>query len=584
MSMMLQGTGAVPGIAIGRAYVMEQGQPEIAEYEIPDYLVDAEIERYNDAVRAAREQLRELRESMPEELPHEITEFVDAHLLMLEDSAIARAPVKIIRKQKRNAEWALKQQRDALVHVFEEMDDPYLSTRKDDIDHVVNRVLRILLQQEVTPIDSGEDGEPVPRIVVADDLAPADVATLQAQQVHALVTEYGTPSAHSAILARSLGLPMVVGLTDAHRYLRDGEKLLVDGETGMLIADPDERSLEHFRRKQQRLDEQRAALGQLQSRAPRSLDGVEIALRANIELSEDLDQAHAVGANGVGLFRTEYLYLRPGNEPDEEAQYQAYSGVLQQLRGAPLTIRTLDIGPERMPNSSRGNARVAVNPALGLRGIRLCLRDPSLFIPQIRAILRAAALGPIRMMIPMVTQVQELRQVRDIVEQERTNLTREGIAHSNTLEIGAMIETPAAALAADCLAQEADFLSIGTNDLTQYTLVIDRNDDQVNYLNDPLHPAILRLIQNTLQAGERFNKPVAMCGELAGDTRYTRILLGLGLRELSMSPASIPAVKQILLGTDIGTLRTEVAALMQCTDPNALREHAERINHGTAKQ
>jgi phosphotransferase system enzyme I (PtsI) len=584
MSMMLQGTGAVPGIAMGRAYVMEQGQPEIAEYEIPDYLVDAEIERYNDAVRSARDQLRELREGMPEELPHEITEFIDAHLLMLEDSAIARAPVKIIRKQKRNAEWALKQQRDALVHVFEEMDDPYLSTRKDDIDHVVNRVLRILLQQEVTPIDSGDDGETVPRIVVADDLAPADVATLQAQKVQALVTEYGTPSAHSAILARSLGIPMVVGLTDAHRYLRDGEKLLVDGETGMLIADPDERSLEHFRRKQQRLDEHRAALGQLQSRAPRSLDGVEIALRANIELSEDLDQAHAVGANGVGLFRTEYLYLRPGSEPDEEAQFQAYSAVLEQLRGAPLTIRTLDIGPERMPNSNRGNARVAVNPALGLRGIRLCLRDPSLFIPQIRAILRAAALGPIRMMIPMVTQVQELRQVRDIVAQERTNLTREGVAHSNTLEIGAMIETPAAALAADCLAQEADFLSIGTNDLTQYTLVIDRNDDQVNYLNDPLHPAILRLIQNTLQAGERFNKPVAMCGELAGDTRYTRILLGLGLRELSMSPASIPGVKQILLGTDIGTLRTEVANLMQCTDPNVLREHAERINHGTQVQ
>ncbi len=578
MSIMLHGIGVARGIAIGTAYLMEHGQPDIAEYTVPEYLVEAEIERYKSALEGARHQLVELRSEVPQGVSSEVTEFIDAHLLMLEDNAISRAPIKNIRRQSCNAEWALKQQRDSLVQVFEEMEDAYLRTRKDDIDHVINRIMTLLLEQENDTQELLEPGEEAPpRIIVADNLSAAEILQLKQQNIAGIITEHGAPNSHSAILARSLHIPTVMGAGNSHRYLQDGEAVILNGSRGIILIDSGETVTEHYRALQQQEQEHKASLNKLRSQAAISRDTVQVSLQANVELEDEITAMQQAGCRDIGLYRTEFLFLNREDLPSEEEQYQNYCSVLEKIEGATLTIRTLDIGTDK-PIPAIAEMESAENPVLGVRAIRLTLKNIQLLLPQIRAILRASAHGKIRMMVPMITSMQEVTQVRNLVQQEKRNLSNQGIPFDSNLPLGAMIETPAAALAADGFAQLFDFLSIGTNDLSQYTLAIDRTDDQVNYLFNPLHPAFLRLIRHVIESCAHFDTPVSLCGELAGDDRYTRLLLGMGLREFSMGPSMLPEVKQAVLNTRIDLIEPLVTEMLSTPFPEEIQRLFDKIN------
>lgn len=578
MSIMLHGIGVARGIAIGKAYLMEHGQPDIAEYNVPEYLVESEIERYKSALEGAHSQLVELRSEVPAGVPGEVTDFIDAHLLMLEDNAISRAPLKHIRRQNCNAEWALKQQRDTLVQVFEEMEDPYLRTRKDDIDHVINRIMTLLLQQENDTQELLEpDEESAPRIIIADNLTAADILQINQQNIAGIITEHGAPNSHSAILARSLHIPTVMGAGNSHRYLQDGEPVIINGNSGMILIDSDQKVVSHYETLQQQEFKRKESLNKLRSQSAVTRDNIQVSLQANVELSNEIEAMHQAGCRDIGLYRTEFLFLNHEELPSEEAQYEHYRAVLEQIDGATLTIRTLDIGTDkRIPAIAEMES--AENPALGVRAVRLVLKHLDLLIPQLRAILRASAHGKIRMMVPMVTSMQEISQIQNHLQQEMRNLSNQGIAFDSNLELGAMIETPAAALAADGFAQRLDFLSIGTNDLSQYTLAIDRTDDQVNYLFDPLHPAVLRLIHSVIQAGKQYGVPVSLCGELAGDDRYTRLLLGMGLREFSMGPSMLPEVKQAVLNTRLDLTEPLVEQILATPFHDEIHLLFEEIN------
>ncbi len=554
MSIALHGMGVSRGIAIGKVHIVERDQLEIKEYQVDKADLADEARRIESAVAVARQQLRAVREHIPATTAGDIAAFIDTHLLMLEDSALTQEPKRLIHELGCNAEWALKLQRDALVHVFDEMDDAYLRTRKDDVDHVVHRIQRILLNQ--TPLrhevpDSRLNGY----IVLADDLAPADTVLMQHHGIVAFATEYGGPTSHTAILARSLGIPSIVGLHQASRYIREDDLLILDGTEGVVLVDPDDRIQTHYRKRQKREKRYYAGLSKLKKAPAVTRDGIAVELQANVELPKDFDAVRKVGATGVGLYRTEFLYMNRESPPDEEEHFRTYADVLGALKGMPVTIRTLDLGADKqVDGGGRQSGPVPSNPALGLRAIRLCLKEPSLFRPQLRAIIRASGLGPVRMMIPMLSNIQEMSQVLEMVGTIRDELKSANVKFDPDMAIGGMIEVPAAAICADVFASDLDFLSIGTNDLIQYTMAIDRVSDEVNYLYDPLHPAVLRLIYTTLQAGQKAKIPVAMCGEMAGDTRYTRLLLGLGLREFSVHPAALLEVKQIIIDSRVDEL------------------------------
>jgi phosphotransferase system enzyme I (PtsI) len=568
MSVWLSGIGVSRGIAIGRALRLH-GEFEIPEHEVAADAVEGEINRYREARERAKEQLREVRAQIPKGAPVEVAAFIDTHLLMLDDRALGEAVIAFIGGQRLNAEAALKRQRDALLAVFEQMDDPYLRARKDDVQQVSARILRILLKQERNvAARAGQTAEP--SIVVADDIPPADIILLSQQGVAGFVTEYGGPLSHTAILARSLGIPAVAGVHGARRLLRDNEMLIVDGEQGHVLADPDTIALDFFQKKREQHQAQRAALWQLRDRAAISRDGVRIHLLANIEMIEDAAQAASMGAEGVGLYRTEFLYMNRKDLPGEEEQYQAYAKVVRSVRG-PITMRTLDLGADKQVDSGSRQGPTPNNPALGLRAIRLCLKEPELFRSQVRALLRASTHGHMQIMLPMISSVAEFKQALAIIASAREQLVTEGYSVAQDVPIGAMIEVPAAALSAPLLAQHARFFSIGTNDLIQYTLAIDRVDDEVNYLYDPLNLGVLRLIRMTIEAGERAGKSVAMCGEMAGDPKYTRLLLGLGLTEFSMHPASVLEIKRIIIESDVAELRQKAERLLETNDAKEMQ-------------
>ncbi len=557
MSLGLSGIGVSRGIAIGKAYLLQHGLPEVAEYAIPKAQIKDEVTRFLQAVDAARQQLKAIRKQIPADTSQDIASFIDTHLLMLRDSALSDVPINLIRSRKCNAEWALKLQRDALVNVFEQMDDPYLRTRKDDVDQVVNRIQRILLKQEGHSQDT--DGMPLKgRIIVADDLTPADAVLMQHQGIAGFVTEHGGPLSHTAIIARNLRIPAIVGVRHARRYLNDDEELIIDGRQGTLLAQANDTILHHYRRAQGEERRYQTQLAKLKGEPAITRDGHIISLQANIELPEDVHAARRVAAAGIGLYRTESLYMNRDTPPDEEEQLAAYLQVLHGMRGAPVTIRTLDLGADKQANGVREERPVSTNPALGLRAIRLCLKDLTLFRPQLRAILRASAHGPLRMMVPMLSNLQEIQQVLQLIDESKQELTRQGLKFDAALPIGGMIEVPAAAISAQFFAPLLDFMSIGTNDLIQYTLAIDRVEDDVNYLFDPLHPAVLHLIRHVIEAGHNAGVPVAMCGEMAGDVRYTRLLLGLGLCEFSMQPATLLEIKSIINASHTGELAAQV--------------------------
>ena len=574
----LHGTGVSSGLAIGKAFVLHRERPEIPEYVLPKHLVADEVMRFRQALEAARRQLTHIRDHIPRSAPAEIASIMDTHLLILQDKMISEVPLDLITRHQYNAEWALRAQGDALVAVFEQMDDPYLRNRKTDVSQVVDRVLRILLAAEAEheQISGALEG----RIVIANDLSPADTVLLKHNRVAAFVTNLGGPISHTAILARNLEIPAIVAVHNATRYVRDGEELIVDGKLGVLIVSPEKPIVAEYRQRQKEIVALKRELATLKQSPAVTRDGVPIGLLANIELPDDIKTVNKVAAGGVGLYRTEFLFMNRPDLPDEDEQLRAYIKVVKALAGKPVTIRTLDLGADkRTDGGAMEHDNIAANPALGLRAVRLCLHDTSLFRPQLRAILRASAYGDVRMMIPMLSSVDELYRVLDLLAEVEAELAREGHKFNPDMPVGGMIEVPAAAVAADLFAPQLDFLSIGTNDLIQYTLAIDRVDDAVSYLYDPLHPSVLRLIEMTLRAGANAGIPVAMCGEMAGDTRYTRLLLGLGLREFSMHPSGLLQVKKIVLESEIARLEERAAEVMRARDTNELHALVERMNN-----
>lgn len=578
MPFSLHDIGVSKGYAIGRSYLLQRNQPEITEYTIPDAIIDDEIARLLSSLALARKQLQDIRARVPATASNDITAFIDTHLLMLEDASLTEAPVGLIRSRKCNAEWALQIQRDLLVRVFDEMDDPYLRTRKDDVEHVVRRVQRILTADDPTFLTESSSieltvGRLEGRIVVADDLTPADTILMQHQGVLAFVTEYGGPLSHTAILARSLGIPAVVGARNVRGYLGNNEPIIVDGRQGVILVGLDERILRYYRHKQQEERRQQRELNKLKSKPAITRDHLTIRLQANIELPEDAAAVREVAADGVGLYRTEFMFMNRSEPPDEEEHLASYLHVIKVLEGSPVTIRTADLGADKQLDGGRGGP-VGANPALGLRAIRMCLKDLAMFRPQLRAILRASAYGPVRMMIPMLSTIHEVFQVLRLVAETKRELQERGLAFDDHIPVGGMIEVPAAAVCASQFARYLSFLSIGTNDLIQYTLAIDRVDDEINYLYDPLHPAVLTLIHQTIRAGREAGISVSLCGEMAGDPRYTRLLLGLGLTEFSMHPAGLLEIKRAIQDSHVGELTEIAQQLLHTTDAE---EYAELL-------
>jgi phosphotransferase system enzyme I (PtsI) len=577
MTLELQGIGVSRGIAIGKAHILFHNQPDVREYLIPAFAIEEEVERFIDALTEAKKQLKAIRNQIPANAPTDVSAFIDTHLLMLNDSSLSKVPVDMIRSRHCNAEWALQLQRDALINVFNEMDDPYLRTRRDDVDHVVNRIHRILSDQDVADHEI-PDGRLKGHIIIAEDLTPADTLLMQHQGIAAFVTEHGGATSHTTILARSLGIPAIVGVGSVRRYIQDNELLIVDGENGMLIAGADEITEAEYRKRRVAFDKHIASLSKYKSQPTKTRNGKTITLLANAELPEDISAISNIGAQGIGLYRTEFLYMNRAAPPEEEEQLAAYRDVVEGMNNQPVTIRTFDLGADKTVDGGRTSSQTATNPALGLRAIRLCLKFPAMFRTQLRAILRASAFGKIKIMFPMISSTQELVQAKHLLELCKQELDNEGLEYDRHILIGAMIEIPASAVCAEMFAKQVDFLSIGTNDLIQYTLAIDRIDDNVNYLYDPLHPAVLKLISMTLEAGKKYNIPVSMCGEMASDPRYTRLLLAMGLEHFSMHPNALLVVKQIINETDLTLLPSNTLQIMDMTDTSDAQILLEQIN------
>ncbi|MBK1706758.1 phosphoenolpyruvate--protein phosphotransferase [Halochromatium glycolicum] len=550
-------------VAIGRAHLFAR-EPTVTAEEIDKDRVDDELARLDKALDCARRHLETVREQIPQSTPLHIAEFIDAHLLMLTDSALVDATRELIRERCINASWALQIQRDSLVEVFDAMGDAYLRTRRDDVDHVVRQIQVFLSgDSSARPLASVDLDE---RVIIADDLSPADTILLRHRGISAFVIEHGGPMSHTAILARSLDIPAIMGVHNATHLLRQDELLVVNAESGTVLAGADEAILDHYRKRLASADQRRHRLRELVREPSTSRDGVPVVLLGNLELPEDVEAVRASGASGVGLYRTEFLYMNRSGLPDEEEHLATYLEIVRGLDGIPLTIRTLDLGMDKQVDGLTGGAASLTNPALGLRAIRLCLREPALFLPQLRAILRASAHGPVRLMLPMISSIAEVETVLGMIAETRRTLRRQGLPFDPLMPVGAMIEVPAAALCAGGIAKRVDFLSIGTNDLIQYTLAIDRVDDTVNYLYEPLHPAVLRLIRITLTRAAESRTRVSMCGEMAGDPRYTSILLGLGLREMSMQPSSLLEVKEVVRHCDVGRVSQRMDQLLDRLD------------------
>lgn len=578
MTVTLQGLGVSRGIAIGRAHLVERDLLDIPEYTLPPEAIPDEVQRFEEALAIAREQLRVIREHIPHTAAADISVFIDTYLLMLDDSTLTQEPIHLITTRYCNAEWALKLQHDALVAVFEKMDDPYLRTRRDDINHVIQRIQRILLNHGPLRHEI-PDNRLRDYIILAEDMTPADTVLIKHHGVAAFVTEYGGQTSHTAILARSLGIPSVVGLQHFKRYIREDDWLIVDGNQGLVIINPDASTLAYYHRRQ---DEERAyydELVKLKNAAAVTRDGQTINLQANVELLQDSEAVRKFGATGVGLYRTEFLFMNRIEPPSEEEHFEAYRELMQVLDYIPITIRTFDLGGDKpLQGGELRSGPIAANPALGLRAVRFSLHQPAWFYPQLRAIIRVSALGPVRLLIPMLSTLQELQQVLQMITAIQMEFRVAAVPFDPAMPVGGMIEVPAAAICADMFAQHLDFLSIGTNDLIQYTLAIDRVDNTVSYLYDPLHPGVLRLIRMVIEAGIRTAKPVSMCGEMAGDTSFVRLLLGLGLREFSVHPAVLLEVKRIINDSDIRSIEPIALQALKCSSGEEVHSLLEQLN------
>ncbi len=576
MSFTLHGLGVSGGIAIGQAQLLSHATLEVAHLTLPGRQLEKEVARFEAAVDRVRNELDELRNEMAESAA-EMRAFIDVHALILQDPELVDIPKTLIRERGCNAEWALVQQMDYLVKQFDAIDDPYLRERKADVVQVVERVIKELMGRTGKIGKTSKSAKGVKeeeQIIVAHDLPPSDLISFKEHRFAAFVTDVGGATSHTAILARSMAIPAVVGLRGAREAIRDGELLIVDGFRGVIIVNPDERVLEEYRLRKTQIELERSKLKRLKKADPLTLDDVRVDLMANIELPDDVQAVKENGADGVGLFRTEFLFLNRREIPSEDEQFEAYRKVVKGMAGKPVVIRTYDLGADK----ALDQARSATNPALGLRGIRLSLSEPAMFGVQLRAILRAARSGPVRILIPMISNALEVEATRAALDKAREDLKDRRVAYGEDIQLGGMIEIPAAALALNMFLKRLDFLSIGTNDLTQYTLAIDRGDEEVAGLYDSLHPAVLMLIAHTLAGGEKAGVPVSICGELAGNPKLTRLLLGMGLRHFSMHPSQILEVKQQVLTADVGQLAPMVRKLLRLDDPAQIREQIRRLN------
>ena len=573
MSFSMHGVGVSGGIAIGNAHLVSHAVMEVPFYVLPAVQIPEEIARFEVAIETTRLELEALRVNILAGSPAEFGAFLDLHLLILADHTLSKTPIDLITSQRFNAEWALKQQMDALLVQFDQIEDDYLRERKADVVQVVERVLKTLLghSSHVPPPVSAEIG----RILVAHDLSPADMMLFKQQRFAAFITDVGGVTSHTAIVARSLNIPSIVALHQASQLIRENELLIVDGQQGVVIVNPGRQILAEYKLRQSQWEIERQKLKRLKSTVATTLDGTAVELYANIELPQDIPEVRASGATGIGLFRSEFLFLNRDDLPDEEEQFAAYRKVAQDMKGLPVTIRTLDLGADKQ---LRFADRSGDNPALGLRAIRLCLAEPQMFHTQLRAILRASHYGKIHLLIPMLSSLSELRQTLHLIGHAKQELAQEDIPFDSGILVGGMIEIPAAALSAQMFAKNLDFLSIGTNDLIQYTLAIDRTDDTVAHLYDPLHPAILQLVAMTIAAANKAGIPVAVCGEMAGDATLTRLLLGLGLRQFSMHPAHVLSVKQQILTSNVPLVTSLAQKMLKVHDPEKLYQLLARLN------
>ena len=573
MSFTLHGLPVSSGIAIGHAHLVSHTSLEVAHYVLPKHLVDEEVARLDTALEVTRKELSDLRSVRPLQAAAEFDAFLDLHLMILGDVHISQAAREMVLREHCNAEWALKSQMDELVAQFEAFEDVYLRERKTDVMQVVERVLKALNGQSghVPPTTKHD----VEMILVAHDVSPADLIQLKPHQFSGILTDLGGATSHTSIVARSLNTPCVVGLHHARELIKDHDMLIVDGEQGVVIVDPDKHLLAEYKLRKSQWELERQKLKRLKTAHADTLDGTHIELHANIEMPHDLPDVKENGATGIGLFRSEFLFLNRDNLPDEEEQFRAYREVVEGMDGLPVTIRTFDLGADKQ---IKGAVRVASNPALGLRAIRLCLAEPQLFRTQLRALLRASAYGNLKILVPMLSGVAEINQTLQFIEGAKQSLANEGTAYNPTVQIGGMIEIPAAALALNVFIKKLDFLSIGTNDLIQYTLAIDRTDDEVAHLYDPLHPAVLQLLANVIGSANKAGVPISVCGEMAGELAYTRLLLGLGLRQFSMHPAQLLGTKQRVLTTSLPEIAPLVQRIMRADDPLKIRDLLDKLN------
>jgi len=573
MTFALHGIPVSKGIAIGKAVLISRAALEVSHYLIEAGKEELEAQKLINAFEQVRLELEQLRYGLPKDAPGEMAAFLDVHGMILADPALAEKPLKLIRSQRLNAAWALTTELNDLLEQFSEIEDTYLKERANDIRQVAERVLKALKSGEK---ESTEDPElalfgevDVDAIIVAHDIAPHDMLRFKDRALTGFVTDLGGKTSHTAIVARSMEIPAVVGVRHASEMIRHGDWLILDGEHGVVIVAPDEQLLSEYRSLRAQALEDTRQLQQLKHSKTRTLDGVDISLFANIELPEDATQAVEVGAVGVGLFRSEFLFMdRNQALPDEEKQYQEYRRVVDLMHGLPVNIRTIDVGADKALGAGTDLSQTGTSP-LGLRAIRWSLTEPEIFLTQLRAILRASAHGQARIMIPMLAHAKEIDETLRLIEKAKQQLHQRGKAFNPNIQVGAMIEVPAAALVLPLFIKRFDFLSIGTNDLIQYTLAIDRADHAVAHLYDPLHPAILYLLSNIISQAKHANVPISVCGEMAGDPALTKLLLALGLTDFSMHFSQLLLVKREILQADVGQLQAHIPQLLEAVEPEA---------------
>ncbi len=579
----MHGIGVSSGIAIGRAHLVSNALLEVVHYQLPQHLIDDEIARFNNAVQTVKTDLEIIRSSLSKNAPAEISAFISTHLSMLDDKSLSEVPISIIRTEQCNAEWAIKQQMDDIVAQFEAIEDEYLRERKHDVVQVVERVIKVLLghpnlavSQAISKTKQSTKQQENVTILVAHDISPADAIQFKQHHFAAFITDLGGATSHTAILARSLNIPSIVALQRARDLINDGEMIIVDGSLGVVIVNPSKEILAEYALRQDQWELEQQKLQRIKSTKAVTMCGMPIDLFANIEGPEDIVSVNSSGAAGIGLYRTEFLFMNRREMPGEEEQFIAYKQVAEAMKGLPVVIRTLDLGADKQMNPD--TVSNCANPALGLRAVRFCLSEPQVFHVQFRALLRASHYGNVKILVPMLSTLGELRQTKLLLERAKTSLRKDNLPFDEKITLGGMIEVPAAAINAEAFAKELDFLSIGTNDLIQYTLAIDRTDDAVAHLYNPLHPSVLKLVHMTIQAGEKFGKSVSVCGEMAGDAKLTRLLLGMGLRQFSMRPSNVLSVKKQILQSQLSVLKTQAKKVLSKKDLEKIEPLVAKFN------